>query len=269
MAGEGEVQVARSFARLMAELADAQSSHATVFTERQRLGTSESSGTGGNIESSSSRSSSSSSGCIRRNMNDTQPQPQEHFVFESSDSEPGSQGMLPPIRAVHGELPTQATHSALETEPTQSSSGMLETEAEQLVPQEISEEMSPIKMHERKKCIPCAWMEMTGSCRAGSACMFCHSPHNEDKIQRPGRDIRLQCKKTLSETMARYPDEDEQQVWAIQELLAGQSPFLRMYTCKFLGDHAVDRRQKKSDEPDMLPLVPGMCHAGTFRYKKW
>lgn len=127
-------------------------------------------------------------------------------------------------------------------------------EAEQTVPEErrmqdwpigapdyyTDYNLSPAALHAQRKCIPCASMEVTKTCSAGDGCRFCHISHEDHKVQRPSKEIRSQCKKTLLELQKRYKDNDEERIEAIQQLLNTQSPYVRKYTVKLLGEAPVE-----------------------------
>lgn len=117
-------------------------------------------------------------------------------------------------------------------------------EVEQPVPTEKRGQLaftlaSKSALHEARRCIPCASMEVRRFCKDGDFCKFCHLSHDDHKMQRPGKEVRLQCKKALKELMDRHFDSERDRVAAIQSLLDRQSPFVRKYTHKLLGDESI------------------------------
>lgn len=89
---------------------------------------------------------------------------------------------------------------------------------------------------EARRCIPCALMEVKRYCKDGENCRFCHMSHDDHKMQRPGKEVRVQCKEALKELMDRNFDSEQDREAAIQSLLDRQSPFVRKYTHKLLGE---------------------------------
>lgn len=115
----------------------------------------------------------------------------------------------------------------------------INVEAEQEVPLERQGQLtfeSKFALHEARRCIPCALMEVKRYCKDGENCRFCHMSHDDHKMQRPGKEVRVQCKEALKELMDRNFDSEQDREAAIQSLLDRQSPFVRKYTHKLLGE---------------------------------
>lgn len=142
------------------------------------------------------------------------------------------------------------------SEMQEAEAGMTVLEAEQSVPQERAGGGAVESLdlrHERRKCTPCAFMEVTGTCRAGDDCRFCHLSHADHKVQRPSKEIRLQCKKMLKTLTYQHQDSERDRILAIQNLLSQQAPHVRNYIIKILGDTT------STANDGVAPLPPGRC----------
>eukprot|EP00930_Biecheleria_cincta_P073963 TRINITY_DN6120_c0_g4_i1.p1 TRINITY_DN6120_c0_g4~~TRINITY_DN6120_c0_g4_i1.p1 ORF type:complete len:265 (-),score=46.56 TRINITY_DN6120_c0_g4_i1:134-901(-) len=153
-------------------------------------------------------------------------------------------------------------------------SGMMALEAQQLIPQErkgdgdIDAAALPGRhRHDDKRCIPCASMEVVGTCRDGSDCRFCHLSHADHKIQRPSKEIRLRCKRELKALMDRHQHSEQDKMVAIQHLLSQQTSYVRQYTYKLLGvsSDAVAALHA-TDHPALAPQSHGRVDSARSGY---
>eukprot|EP00930_Biecheleria_cincta_P077333 TRINITY_DN64609_c0_g1_i1.p1 TRINITY_DN64609_c0_g1~~TRINITY_DN64609_c0_g1_i1.p1 ORF type:complete len:267 (+),score=35.95 TRINITY_DN64609_c0_g1_i1:112-912(+) len=152
-------------------------------------------------------------------------------------------------------------------------------EQEQEVPLERREQELPLErrqakvasqsdiiaaLHEGRKCIPCASMEVVRYCKDGNDCKFCHLSHADHKMQRPGKEVRIQCKKALHNLLAQKFDSEGDRVLAVQTFLNRQAPFVRKYSHKLLGggDEAMAQICVLDDSGYVIiahALTPGSC----------
>eukprot|EP00930_Biecheleria_cincta_P003407 TRINITY_DN104341_c0_g1_i1.p1 TRINITY_DN104341_c0_g1~~TRINITY_DN104341_c0_g1_i1.p1 ORF type:complete len:255 (+),score=27.89 TRINITY_DN104341_c0_g1_i1:185-949(+) len=95
-----------------------------------------------------------------------------------------------------------------------------------------------VHRHELRRCIPCIELQLNQHCRNGRDCRFCHLPHDDNlvKEQRPTKEMRARCKKSICKCIEQHKSDNEQLIGELQRLVARQSPFLRHYTFKTLRD---------------------------------
>lgn len=140
-------------------------------------------------------------------------------------------------------------------------------EVEQEVPQERGAQVwsrsdKMLALHEARQCIPCASMEVVKYCKGGDDCKFCHLSHADHKMQRPGKEVRLECKRALRELLLRPFDSERDRVIEVQSFLNRQSPFVRKYTYKLMGDESIVH-MCFLDESGCTTIPPEFRAAGT------